>query len=316
MTVLRSKIVSEQPLARAVDNLGIIDYLRCGVGESKNAVKPQSIKADLFEAIVAAIYLDSGDIRYVEKFVLTNLNFAIEDALKENAITLKEQKPYRKSAQKQPQTIPSKQPHTTEAKQPQAAPQKPKQENAPEPLTQKQKQPQAQTVAHKPLQAQATVEQKPSQEISETSTDAVHKKEKSRIRAVFEKRREKKPEQEKEKPVSAPNHASAQKALKPAFAQSASVHKDQKQKTSNPPIQENQSNSSQKAFNDYKSRVQSLAQRHGQKVEYKTVNAGGPPHKPVFKSVLLLNGIESGTGTGQRVKDAEQMAAKAALERK
>lgn len=83
LSVLRSKIVSEVPLAQAVQKLNISKHLRCGVGETKsNPVKSASVMADLFEAIVAAIYLDSSSSIYdAEKFILENLGDAIDAAI-------------------------------------------------------------------------------------------------------------------------------------------------------------------------------------------------------------------------------------------
>ncbi len=56
----RALVVSEKPLAEAVDKLGLAVFLLKGVGESKNATESKAIKCDLFEAIIGAIYLDGG----------------------------------------------------------------------------------------------------------------------------------------------------------------------------------------------------------------------------------------------------------------
>lgn len=56
----RALIVSEKPLAEAVDKLGLSRYLIKGVGESKNTTESKAIKCDLFEALCGAIYLDGG----------------------------------------------------------------------------------------------------------------------------------------------------------------------------------------------------------------------------------------------------------------
>lgn len=57
MTVGRQRMVSRGPLARAVDKMGLVRHLRRG----KNVAVSEKMKADLFEAILAAIYLDSGE---------------------------------------------------------------------------------------------------------------------------------------------------------------------------------------------------------------------------------------------------------------
>jgi ribonuclease-3 len=67
MSKIRSMIVSEKPLAEAVDKLGLAKHLVKGVGESKNKSESKAVKCDLFEAICGAIYLDSG-IDSVRKF--------------------------------------------------------------------------------------------------------------------------------------------------------------------------------------------------------------------------------------------------------
>ena len=67
MSKIRSMIVSEKPLAEAIDKLGLFKYLLRGVGESKNTVESKAVKCDLFEAICGAIYLDGG-IDNVRKF--------------------------------------------------------------------------------------------------------------------------------------------------------------------------------------------------------------------------------------------------------
>ncbi len=60
MSKIRSMIVSERPLAEAVERLGLDKFLLKGVGESKNTTESKAVKCDLFEAICGAIYLDGG----------------------------------------------------------------------------------------------------------------------------------------------------------------------------------------------------------------------------------------------------------------
>lgn len=67
---------------------------------------------------------------------------------------------------------------------------------------------------------------------------------------------------------------------------------------------------------DYKSELQELAQRKpGQILRYELVEASGPDHAKVFTFHALLNGEPIGTGVGKTKKEAEQMSAKAALEK-
>lgn len=76
MSKIRSMIVSEKPLAEAIDKLGLAKYLVRGVGESRNTTESKAVKCDLFEAICGAIYLDGG-IDSTRKF----FEFAVGDII-------------------------------------------------------------------------------------------------------------------------------------------------------------------------------------------------------------------------------------------
>ena len=69
LTKLRSHFVSEDNLSLVFDKLNITDYVR--LGKSCREIT-KSIKCDMFEAVVAAIFLDS-DMQICEKFVLDNI---------------------------------------------------------------------------------------------------------------------------------------------------------------------------------------------------------------------------------------------------
>lgn len=65
---------------------------------------------------------------------------------------------------------------------------------------------------------------------------------------------------------------------------------------------------------DYKTQLQEFIQLERKSLTYKTVRTGGPSHRPTFKSDVVLEGdIILGTGIGTSTKDAEQKAAKEAL---
>ena len=81
LSKLRALIVSEEPLAKIVDNLELEKFMLKGKGESKNTISSKAIKCDLFEAIVGAIYLDKGYAE-AEKFVLNTLKPIITESLK------------------------------------------------------------------------------------------------------------------------------------------------------------------------------------------------------------------------------------------
>jgi len=72
LTKFRQKLVSEEPLSFIVEQLGLDCFILKGKGETKNKFDSKAIKADLFEAIIGAINLDSG-ISACEKFILSNL---------------------------------------------------------------------------------------------------------------------------------------------------------------------------------------------------------------------------------------------------
>ena len=67
---------------------------------------------------------------------------------------------------------------------------------------------------------------------------------------------------------------------------------------------------------DYKSKLQEEIQaEHRESVTYELIGESGPAHDKRFKVRVLFDGIELGTGEGSTKKEAEQLAAKAALEK-
>ncbi len=65
---------------------------------------------------------------------------------------------------------------------------------------------------------------------------------------------------------------------------------------------------------DYKTALQELVQREsGQVLQYRLTGEEGPDHDKRFFMEVLLNGKAVGTGTGRSKKEAEQMAAQAAI---
>jgi ribonuclease III len=65
---------------------------------------------------------------------------------------------------------------------------------------------------------------------------------------------------------------------------------------------------------DFKSALQERLARRGALVSYAVVSEVGPPHDRTFTIVARLGDSEIGRGTGRSKKDAEQIAAQAALE--
>ena len=66
-------------------------------------------------------------------------------------------------------------------------------------------------------------------------------------------------------------------------------------------------------FSDYKSSLQEFVQTEQKSVEYNTVKEEGPAHDKTFTMSVSIDGIVYGTGTGSSKKEAEQLAAKDAL---
>ena len=68
-------------------------------------------------------------------------------------------------------------------------------------------------------------------------------------------------------------------------------------------------------FNDYKSSLQEYVQNNQQSIEYNTINEEGPAHDKTFTVEVKIDNIVYGIGTGPSKKEAEQEAAKVALEK-
>lgn len=87
MTVLRSKIVSREPLSNIIFNLGneafddkdnvgegIARYLKFGNGDYTTQLT-EKVRCDLFEALVGSIYVDSGkNIEKAKEFIMKHLD--------------------------------------------------------------------------------------------------------------------------------------------------------------------------------------------------------------------------------------------------
>jgi len=70
------------------------------------------------------------------------------------------------------------------------------------------------------------------------------------------------------------------------------------------------------SLTDYKSKLQEEMQaEHRESVSYELISETGPAHEKTFKVRVMFDGIELGVGVGSTKKEAEQLAAKAALEK-
>ena len=66
---------------------------------------------------------------------------------------------------------------------------------------------------------------------------------------------------------------------------------------------------------DYKTELQEILQRNGNcRIAYELREETGPDHDKTLTVAVLVNGMEAGTGTGRSKKEAEQAAARKALE--
>lgn len=94
LTRMRASLVCEKSLCEFSRELGIGAYLKLGKGEDKNGGRDRdSILADAFEAVLAAIYLDSGiepAKNHVMNTVLRDLKHHEEDTFKDYKTTLQE----------------------------------------------------------------------------------------------------------------------------------------------------------------------------------------------------------------------------------
>ncbi len=65
---------------------------------------------------------------------------------------------------------------------------------------------------------------------------------------------------------------------------------------------------------DYKTELQEELARRGLAVSYSVVSVDGPPHERTFTSAAVIDGEQAGVGQGPSKKEAEQKAARGALE--
>jgi ribonuclease-3 len=73
LTHIKSVVVSRRTLARVARTLGLEDFMIVGKGMAKFKSLPTSVRANVYEAVLAAIYLDGG-LRPAREFVLRTLD--------------------------------------------------------------------------------------------------------------------------------------------------------------------------------------------------------------------------------------------------
>lgn len=68
-------------------------------------------------------------------------------------------------------------------------------------------------------------------------------------------------------------------------------------------------------YDDYKSELQELVQTDKKSLQYEIIEEAGPAHNKTFTAIVKIDDIIYGKGTAHSKKEAEQEAAKSALEK-
>jgi ribonuclease-3 len=77
LTKIKSVVVSRQTCAKISEALGLKEFLILGKGMTTHPTIPMSLLADVFESLVAAIYLDGGD-QAAREFIVRHIGPEIE----------------------------------------------------------------------------------------------------------------------------------------------------------------------------------------------------------------------------------------------
>ncbi|NIL97123.1 MAG: ribonuclease III [Planctomycetales bacterium] len=80
LTRIKSMVVSRQTCAKLSRELGLEEFLILGKGMSTHAKVPPSLLSDVFEALVAAIYLDGGQQKsreFIERYLGPEIEAAV-----------------------------------------------------------------------------------------------------------------------------------------------------------------------------------------------------------------------------------------------
>jgi ribonuclease-3 len=92
MSLLRSNLVRMETLAQLAKNINLGEYILLGSGETKaKGNERPSLLSDVYEAFIAAIYLDAG-IKSAERFVAGQYQKIIEDQGMDSFLELKDPK--------------------------------------------------------------------------------------------------------------------------------------------------------------------------------------------------------------------------------
>lgn len=94
LTKIKSVVVSRQTCAKISEALGLADFLILGKGMTTHPTVPPSLLADVFESLVAAIYLDGGEQparQFVNAFIGPEVELAAAGELGGNYKSLLQQ---------------------------------------------------------------------------------------------------------------------------------------------------------------------------------------------------------------------------------
>ncbi len=72
MTKMRSEMVSKEPLLKAINRLGLAEFVLLGHGQEKSASRVEKLYSSIYEALCAGIYIDGGMVS-VKKFIKDTL---------------------------------------------------------------------------------------------------------------------------------------------------------------------------------------------------------------------------------------------------
>ncbi len=81
MTKVKSVVVSRKVCAKIADSIGLSELLRLGKGMTESDTIPSSVRAGVFEAFIAALYLDAG-MEVTREFLMPHLTRHIERTVK------------------------------------------------------------------------------------------------------------------------------------------------------------------------------------------------------------------------------------------
>lgn len=88
LTKTKAQIVSGKSLSSVMEEMGLIKYVRTAQGSIENEIlKSANVKEDIFESIIGAIMLDSGDYKECEKYVYRHLGKKLNFDYLKNEIT-------------------------------------------------------------------------------------------------------------------------------------------------------------------------------------------------------------------------------------